>query len=30
VRPGIDLDKVLRIAADLEEAEIRRKLDLRQ
>lgn len=30
VRPGIDLDKALGLAADLEDAEIRRKLDLRK
>ena len=30
VRPGIDLDKALGLAADLEDMEIRRKLDLRK
>ena len=30
VRSGIDLDKALGLAADLEDAEIRRKLDLRK
>jgi hypothetical protein len=30
VRPGVDLDKALGLAADLEDAEIRRKLDLRK
>lgn len=30
VRPGVDLDKALELAAGLEDAEIRRKLDLRK
>jgi hypothetical protein len=30
VRPGIDLDKALRLAGELEDAEIVRKLDLRK
>lgn len=30
VRPGIDLDKSLRLAGDLEDDEIVRKLDLRK
>jgi hypothetical protein len=30
VRPGVDLDKALRIAAELEDAEIARKLALRK
>jgi hypothetical protein len=30
VRPGIDLDKALSLAAELEDAEIRRKIDLRK
>jgi Ribbon-helix-helix protein, copG family len=30
VRPGIDLDKALGLAGELEDAEIRRKLDLRK
>jgi hypothetical protein len=29
-RPGIDLDRALGLAAELEDAEIRRKLDLRK
>ncbi len=30
LRPGVDLDKSIRLAADLEDAEILRKLDLRK
>jgi hypothetical protein len=30
VRPGIDLDKALRLAGELEDDEIVRKLDLRK
>lgn len=30
VRPGVDLDKALALAGDLEDAEIRRKLELRK
>jgi hypothetical protein len=30
VRPGIDLDRALGLAADLEDAEIRRRLELRK
>lgn len=30
VRPGVDLDKALGLVAELEDAEIRRKLDLRK
>lgn len=30
LRPGIDLDKALRLAAELEDAEIVRKLELRK
>jgi len=29
-RPGVDLDKALGLATELEDAEIRRKLDLRK
>lgn len=29
-RPGVDLDRALGLAAELEDAEIRRKLDLRK
>ena len=30
LRPGIDLDKALRLAAELENAELARKLELRK
>lgn len=30
LRPGVDLDKALRLAAELEDAEIVRKLELRK
>jgi hypothetical protein len=30
IRPGIDVDKALHIAAEMEDAEILRKLDLRK
>lgn len=30
VRPGVDLDKALGLAAELEDAEIRRRIDLRK
>jgi hypothetical protein len=30
VRPGLDLDKALRLAGELEDDEIQRKLDLRK
>jgi hypothetical protein len=30
VRPGVDLDKALRLADELEDAEIIRKLELRK
>lgn len=30
VKPGVDLDRALGLAAEIEDAEIRRKLDLRK